>query len=50
MSSQNVRVLVPPAVAPGRGAEWAAAIALWIARGFAAAPVRLARPTMRAAA
>lgn len=50
MSSQTIRVLVPPTVVPGRGAAWAAAIALWLARGFAAPSARRAHPSVRAVA
>jgi hypothetical protein len=49
MSSKSVRVLVPPTTVPGRGAEWAATFALWVARRFAAPRVRSRESSLRAA-
>jgi hypothetical protein len=50
MSSQFIKVLVPRAVATPRGAQWAAAAALWIAQGFSSRPAGIARPTLKGTA
>ena len=43
MSNPVIRVLVPRAVAAPRGAQWAAAAALWIARTLFRRNAELAR-------
>jgi hypothetical protein len=49
MNSQRVLVNVPPAVAPPRGAAWAADLVLWLARTRQAQPL-IAHPAVHAAA
>ena len=36
MNSRSVKVMVPPAVVAPRGAQWAAAVGVWIGRAFGA--------------
>ena len=48
MSSRFVKVMVPPVVEAPRGAQWAAAMAVWVGRVFGggrgpAAPARTGR-------
>ena len=43
MSSQSVKVMVPPVVDAPRGAEWAAAVAVWIGRAVGARRKSVAR-------
>jgi hypothetical protein len=41
MSTPLIKVLVPAAVAEPRGACWAAAVAVWIARVLFAPPMKV---------
>jgi hypothetical protein len=36
MSSHSVKVMVPPVVEAPRGAQWAAAVGVWVGRAFGA--------------
>ncbi len=48
MFSRSIKVMVPPVVDSPRGAQWAAALAVWVGRAFGAgrgraAPARTGR-------
>jgi hypothetical protein len=49
MSSQHITVLAPPVIVAPRGAQWAAAAALWIARALSTRQAGALRPVLKAA-
>jgi hypothetical protein len=49
MSRQYITVIAPRAIEVPRGAQWAAATALWIVRALSARPAAELRPLSKAA-